>query len=247
MNRENIIEEGQNRLLTDMGPVYYETDLNHLDHLVVEPFNAFSSLAMSLAAALIWFVLVRKDFRDYPFLSYVFAPLIFIGGIGSTLFHAFRTSQFFLLMDWLPILLLTILLSLYYWYKVLPRWYFIIIMVFVIIFIRMLPMMFFQGSAAINVSYFVSGLVIIIPMAIFMIRTHFVDWKYIALSVVALLLALFFRYTDDFSSLVLPMGTHWLWHIFSGIGAWFLGVYIYRTTVHNVQEKTKMCSSHNNR
>jgi hypothetical protein len=47
--------------------------------------------------------------------------------------------------------------------------------------------------------------------------------------VVALLLALLFRYTDDFEHLALPMGTHWLWHVFSGIGAWFLGVYMYKT------------------
>jgi hemolysin III len=229
MNVDKIIDERQHRLLTDMGPIYHETDLEHLDHVIVEPFNAFSSLAMAMAALLIWVVLVRKNHPDYPFLSYLFAPLIFIGGIGSTLFHGFRTSQFFLLMDWLPILLLTILLSLHYWYKVFPRWYFIVGMVFAIVFIRMLPMMFFQGSAAINVSYFVSGLVIIIPMIIFMVKTRFLYWRYVALSVVALLMALFFRYTDDFESLVLPMGTHWLWHVFSGIGAWFLGVYMYKT------------------
>jgi hemolysin III len=229
MNPEKLIDQGQHRLLADMGPIYHETDINHLDHFIVEPFNAFSSLSMSLAAALIWFLLVRRDHRSYPFLSYVMAPLIFIGGVGSTLFHGFRTSQFFLLMDWLPILLLTILLSLFYWYRVYSRWYFVVIMVFAILFVRMLPMMFFNGSAAINVSYFVSGLVIVIPMFIFMLRTQFVYWQYIALSVVALLLALMFRYTDDFEHLILPMGTHWLWHVFSATGAWFLGVYMFKT------------------
>lgn len=230
------MDEPQDRLLADMGPVYYETETAHAGHLIVEPFNAFSSLAMSLAALMILIILVRKDFRDFPFLSYVFSPLIFIGGIGSTLFHAFRTSQFFLLMDWLPILLLTILLALYYWYKVYPRWYFIVIMVFAILLMRMLPVMFLKGSAAINLSYFISGLVIIVPILLFTARNRFVHWKPLALSVVALLFALFFRYTDDFESLILPMGTHWLWHIFSGIGAWFLGVYIYRTSDFEIDD-----------
>lgn len=229
MNQNDIVTEGQQRLLTDLGPIYYETDLNHLNHGIVEPFNAFSSLAMSIAALLILFLLVKKDFKDYPFLSFVFAPLIFIGGIGSTLFHAFRTSQFFLLMDWMPIVLLTILLSLFYWYKVNSKWYFVLFMVFGIVLLRMFPMLFFSGSAAINVSYFVSGFVIIIPLFIFMMRTRFINLRYIIYSVAALLLALMLRYTDDFEYLVLPMGTHWLWHIFSGIGAWFLGIYMFKT------------------
>lgn len=225
-----IVDELNNRLLSDMGPVYYETNLEHLNHLVVEPFNAFSSLAMSLSAVLIWVLLLKKNYEDHPFLAYVFTPLIFIGGIGSTLFHASRSTQFFLLMDWLPVLILTIFLSLFYWYKIYPKWFFILVMVFVILFARALPALFIKGSAAINISYFISGILILIPMVVFMVNNHFQYWKYIVYSILALLISLYFRYADDYESLILPMGTHWLWHIFSGVGAWFLGLNIYRTT-----------------
>ncbi len=230
MSRPDIIDESANRLLTDMGPVYYETDLDHLGHTVVEPFNAYSSLAMALTAVLIWIFLLRSNFRSSPFLAYVFAPLLFLGGIGSTLFHAFRSSQFFLMLDWLPILLLTILLSLHYWYKLFPRWLFIVGMTLLIILARGIPAIWLRGSMAINVSYFLSGVLILIPLFIYMYRNRFHQGRYILFSVIALLIALGFRYTDDFDHLILPMGTHWLWHIFSALGAWLLGVYIYKSS-----------------
>ncbi|NOX86393.1 MAG: hypothetical protein GXO86_10600, partial [Chlorobi bacterium] len=216
-----------NNILPDLGPVYHET---HLNRLIVEPFNAVSSLTMSLAALLIWLLLIRKDYKSYPFLAFVYVPLIFIGGLGSTFYHAFRASSFFLYMDVMPVLLLSILLSLFYWYKIYPNKFFIFIMAVLIILARGLPMIFFKGSAAINISYLLSGMLIIIPLAIFMFRTQFANWQEIAMSIGALLLALFFRYIDDFDYLNLSMGTHWLWHVFSGVGVWFLGVYIYRTS-----------------
>ena len=67
-----------------------------------------------------------------------------------------------------------------------------------------------------------------------MVKNRFRDWQYIFYSVIMLLLALILRYTDDFESLMLPMGTHWLWHIFSALGAWFLGVYIFKEKEQNL-------------
>ncbi len=214
-------------ILPDLGPVYHET---HLNRLIVEPFNAVSSLSMSVAALMILVLLIKKDYRTYPFLSYVYVPLIFIGGIGSTIYHAFRASPLFLYMDVLPVLLLSILLSLFYWYKVYSNWFFLFFMAILIVLSRGLPVMFLKGADAINVSYLLSGLLIIMPLTIFMYRNRFVNWQNVLYSVVALLLALVFRYMDDFDNPLLPMGTHWLWHVFSGVGVWFLGVYIYRTS-----------------
>lgn len=215
------------RVLQDLGPVYYETDL---DRFIVEPFNAFSSLSMPIAALLIWLLLIRKDFNSHTFLAFIYTPLIIIGGIGSTFFHAFRASPIFLYLDVIPVFIVTILLSLFYWYKIYPKWYFILLMVFIVIGSRVIPMRFFQGATAINVSYFLSGLLILAPLIIFLFRTEFQHIKFVIFSVLALLLALLFRYTDDFNQMILPMGTHWLWHIFTGIGAWFLGIYIYRSS-----------------
>lgn len=226
MASPDIIDETHNRLLTDMGPVYYETDTERLGSIVVEPFNAYSSLAMALVAVLIWTLLLSKDSGRSPFLAFIFAPLLFVGGVGSTLFHAFRSSQFFLLLDWLPILLLTLLLSLHYWYKVFPNRTFIVVMILLILVARALPSVFMRGAAAINLSYFLSGVLILIPLFIFLFKTRFTNGKYILASCLVLLMALTFRLADDYEQLALPMGTHWLWHIFSAWGAWLLAVYI---------------------
>lgn len=225
LNHSGLMMTNTERLITDLGPVYHETDLSGF---IVEPYNAISSLSMVIAALLIWVILVKKNGRTYPFLAFVYAPLIFVGGIGSTIFHAFRASPFFLYMDVLHVFVLTIMLALYYWHKIYSRWYFIVLMTLLIILSHALPMLFFKGSAAINVSYFVSGLLILIPLAWYLFRTNFRKAKYVLFCLAALLLALFFRYADDLNLLNLPMGTHWFWHVFSGIGAWFLGLYVFK-------------------
>jgi hypothetical protein len=98
-------------------------------------------------------------------------------------------------------------------------------------------MFFLKGSTAINMSYFVSGILILVPLVIFLIRTRFKEVKYVVLSLTALLLALFLRYADDLNLIILPMGTHWLWHVFSGIGAWFMGLFIFRTSGSKTEQK----------
>ena len=38
--------------------------------------------------------------------------------------------------------------------------------------------------------------------------------------------ALFFRYADDMPRQLMPMGVHWLWHLFCAAGAMALGRYL---------------------
>ncbi len=90
----------------DGGPIYAETDLSVL---FTEPWNALSSLAI-LLPAVYWAVRLRGDYRTYSFIFYCI-PLLFLGGLGSTLFHAFRVSKWLLLMDVLPTATLTLSVS----------------------------------------------------------------------------------------------------------------------------------------
>ena len=120
MDPKNSVRDWYNHSLSDGGPIYTETNP---DHWIVEPWNAISSL-MIVIPAIIWLFKIRGQFKDYRFLIFAI-PLMVLGGTGSTLFHAFRVSQFFLFMDVLPTAILTLSLSIYFWVKVFKRWWYV--------------------------------------------------------------------------------------------------------------------------
>lgn len=212
--------------LADGGPLYFETDFNHL---IVEPWNAFSSLTFLIPVFyLLW--KLRGQYREYAFLIFWAAPLMATGGLGSTIYHAFRASRFFLYMDFVPIALLTISVSIYLWLKVLPHWLWVVLIFLASVALRFLAFNIFTGSARINSSYFITGVMIFTPALIFLIRTKFYQFKNLIFSGTFLALALFFRYADDFTPPLLPNGTHWLWHVSTSAGAIFLANYLVKIT-----------------
>ncbi|MBE0638596.1 MAG: hypothetical protein IH598_08750 [Bacteroidales bacterium] len=208
--------------LPDGGPVYHETDL---DHLFVEPWNAISSLTFLIPVFYLLYHL-RGQYRQYAFLIFWAAPLMAIGGIGSTLYHAFRAHRFFLFLDFVPIAIMTLSISIYLWNKVLPHWMYVIGVITVSLIFRFAAFRLVEGHAAINLSYFITGLMIFLPAMIFLISTRFKYVKYLLYSALFLLLALFFRHADDWENQIFKAGTHWLWHIFTSIGALTLAVYL---------------------
>jgi len=212
--------------LTDGGPVYFETDLGHF---IVEPWNAFSSLTFLIPVIYLLFKL-RGQYRNYTFLLFWAAPLMALGGIGSTIYHAFRASRFFLFMDFVPIAFLTISISIYFWLKILPKWWYVLIIIAASVGIRFLMWGFFSGSGSINASYFLTGLMIFLPAIIFLFRTNFFEFRHLLYSAIFLVLALFFRYADDWQTPLLPNGTHWLWHVSTSIGAVAMANYLVKIT-----------------
>jgi len=208
--------------LADGGPVYFETDLNRF---IVEPWNAYTSLTFLIPVFyLLW--ILRGRYKEFAFLIFWAAPLMAIGGIGSTIYHAFRVSPFFLIMDVLPIALLTLSVSIYLWLKILPHWWWVLVVIAVSVGLRFLAFYIFNGNAQINASYFITGATIFIPGLIFLFKTRFFGFSNLVYSVIFLALALFFRFADDYNPPILPNGTHWLWHIFTSAGAIFLSVYL---------------------
>ncbi len=208
--------------LRDNGPVYYETDL---DHLFVEPWNAISSLTF-LIPVIFLLIRLKGQYHHYWFLIFVAAPLMAIGGLGSTLYHAFRAHPFFLYMDFVPIALMTLSISIYFWYKVLPNWFYILLVVAASFLLRFAAFGFVKGHTAINLSYFLTGVMIFLPALIFLFRTHFIEVKYLIYSILFLIIALFFRYADSWENHFFSFGTHWLWHIFTSTGALTLATYL---------------------
>lgn len=208
--------------IADGGPLYFETDFNHL---IVEPWNAFSSLTFLIPVFyLLW--KLRGHYREYAFLVFWAAPLMAIGGLGSTIYHAFRESRFFLFMDFVPIALLTVSVSIYLCLKVLPKWWWVVLIIAASMGLRFLAFGIFSGSGRINASYFITGVMIFLPAIIFLVRTHFYEVRLLIYGALLLGLALFFRYADDFRPPLLPNGTHWLWHVSTSAGAIFMAIYL---------------------
>jgi hypothetical protein len=210
--------------LSDGGPFYTETNLRHF---IVEPWNAFSSLTF-LIPAIYWLWKIRKNLRNYGFIAYCI-PLLVLGGLGSTFFHAFRSSEILLWMDVLPILILTLSVSTYFWHKVYDNWI-VTIVTMILSFLGRRLILTVPGipvHTAINISYAIGGVTIFLPVLLILIKTTFKKFGVVFLSVICFITSLIFREIDARSIHALPMGTHFLWHVFSAVGAFFLASYLY--------------------
>lgn len=214
--------------LVDGGPIYTETTLEHLNHLVVEPWNAYSSLFF-LLPPLYWGLKLKGAYRNYPFITFCL-PFLVLGGLGSTLFHAFRTSRWLLYLDFMPIVVITFALTIYFWAKALGKWSYAIAAL-VLMFTLMAPVwQFVPHPHKINISYFIRGTFMFLPMILILNKTQYVNVKLLVLSIALFIAALACRQFDNLPSVqkVFPMGIHWMWHIFTVIGAFTLTEYVYR-------------------
>jgi len=209
--------------ITDGGPWYAETHVT--DSLIVEPWNAFSSLA--IAAPAVYFLWkIRKEPGNYGFLL-ACIPFLFLNGLGSTLFHGLRTSRIFLLMDFLPALVLTLMITVYFWAKALPKWWMGIIAVTPVFLLRFGVIDLIPGQGGINTSYTISGIAFLLPVFLILRKYEFKKSWEIVLGAVCFVLAIYFRQVDKDFTNIFPWGTHFLWHTFSGIGAFLLADYLY--------------------
>lgn len=210
--------------LADGGPQYAETNLSHF---IVEPWNAVSSLFF-LIPAIYWAIKIRGKVKEYGFIAYCI-PLLTLGGLGSTFFHAFRSSPFLLMMDVLPILILTLSVSTYFWHEVFKNWWLTIFTVVLAFVLRRLvvDIPYFSKHTAINISYAIGGVAIFLPILIVLFKNNFQRLNTVALSIILFVLALFFREIDARNLHIFPMGTHFLWHLSSAVGAFFLADYLY--------------------
>src|SRR5436190_11098274 len=86
----------------DRGPLYTETpgELKAgqpFHGTVAEPWNATTAFLFVLIVVY-WVARLRGRLIRHPFLA-VTLPLLFVGGVGGTLYHGLRTWQGFFWMD----------------------------------------------------------------------------------------------------------------------------------------------------
>ena len=156
------------RYEVDGGPIYTETNF---DQFIVEPFNAASS-ALFIAMAVYWIWRVSRS----PQLNYflLFGSIILlIGGIGGTIYHAFRTSIVWITMDWLPILILTMSAAVYFLARVLPKKWLMIPFFLLFFIVQWMNYKYFPSNIKTNFSYAVMGITLLAPILLYLYRTNF--------------------------------------------------------------------------
>ena len=231
--------ENARNYIHDSGPLYHEF---HAESLIKEPWNAFSSLFF-LVPVIFWLWRLRGQYRKYLMIT-LLLPLLFMNGIGSTLYHAFRASQAALLLDWMPAFVMNLILAWYMWKKVLNRSLISVLVVigfYALAISSIITLAPHLGDMAANIGYLFIGLSLLLPSVIFLARTHFYKWHLLLLSFMLLGIALLFRSLDyptpnPFPE-ILPQGTHFLWHITSAMAVFSLGYYL--MFVRDVDSSTK--------
>jgi hypothetical protein len=196
-----------NDRLPDLGPRYVETPLPDAPpQPIAEPWNAASAL-LFVIIAVYWLIRLRGRYRQFPFLS-MCLPLLLVGGVGGTLFHALRTSPTFFLMDVIPIYLLGLVITIYLWLSLRPNILYLLAMIVFLGFLQLVGNWNLPSHWAINLSYAELALLVILPLAIVLVRTSFRSMGWVTSALVCFGIAWFCRISDTWYPPLLPMGTH---------------------------------------
>lgn len=208
----------------DGGMRYAETNLQQL---FPEPLNALTS-CFFLAIAFYWTFKLWGNFKSHVFLSYCLV-LLYIGGIGGTTYHAFRLWKPFIMMDWLPIMLLCVSAGIYFLAQLI-KWYYAILLAVVYLMLQfLLRNLMAQDNIQlfININYAMMAALVLLPVLAYLIYTRWKNGKWVGFALLAFIIALTFRIADKWNWL--STGTHFLWHTFGACASFCMFYYIYLT------------------
>ena len=211
--------------MPDLGPRYAETPPDPSaagSRVPAEPYNA-ATAAVFIVIALYWLSVVWGRWRRFPFVAGC-VPVLLAGGIGGTLYHALRTRKAYFLLDVIPIQLLGLAAALVLtarlarglgWAKVGA------VATGVIAASGALNAFVFRtldlpGNWRVNLSYATLAVIILLPMFVVLLRTRFRHGNWVLLGVMCFAVGWYCRLVDGAGLSSLPMGTHWLWHLFGG-------------------------------
>ncbi|SHG55120.1 hypothetical protein [Flagellimonas flava] len=221
------------RFPNDSGPIYLET----IDgRFPVEPFNTYSNLIF-LVLLIYWGYKVYKNTKAHLFLAWVL-PVIAVSYIGGTIYHATRSHEFWLRLDWMPIMLLCLALVVYFIFKLATIWWQRLLLIILIFgasyLLRILPI---PLGLRISLGYIITAGTILIPIVWYLVRTRGKNMSLVCLAFFIFGIAVFFR-SIDLTQTFFPIGTHWLWHFFGGLAVHFLIAYIFKDNLLNLSANT---------
>ncbi|GGB81445.1 hypothetical protein GCM10007424_21930 [Flavobacterium suaedae] len=217
----------------DGGILYAETDM---ESLFPEPVNTITS-CFFIAIAVYWTFKLKGKMKQHIFLS-VALLLLYIGGIGGTIYHGLRQWSFFIMMDWMPIMLLCVAAGVYFLAKV-TKWYYAVLLILLYTAFQFYArQQIISGDKDIhlfiNINYAILAAIVLFPVLAYLISTKFINGKWVGFALIAFVLALTFRVVDNLEWL--SIGTHFLWHTFGAVAAFCMFQYIY--LINNTQKAT---------
>jgi len=213
--------------ITDGGPIYTETVPGRFP---VEPCNTLSNLIF-LFIIIYWVSKTRLDIKKYPMVV-TGVSILAIGFVGGTVYHATRSSEIWLIADYMPIYFALIAGCIYLWHRITGNW-------FLVLLYSLLPATALRIIAAfsqpgeryfIAVSYLAQVIMLLLPVMIHCWLNKFRYLSILCLALASFAVALTFRELDAASGRFIPAGTHFLWHIFGGVSAFLMFQYIYNTS-----------------
>lgn len=206
----------------DGGTLYTETNLSHL---FPEPLNTITS-CFFLAIAIYWTIKLSGRFKQHIFLSFALI-LLYIGGVGGTTYHGLRRWPFFIMMDWIPIMLLCLSAGVYFLSKI-TKWYLAVLIVFIYALFQFFLRKQFTGGdfqIFININYAFMAALVLFPVFGYLLKTEWRNGKWVGFALLAFIFALTFRIADHWE--ILSRGTHFLWHTFGAVASFCMLNYIY--------------------
>jgi len=210
--------------VNDSGPIYKETVMGRFP---VEPFNTASNLIF--LAVIVYFVykVWNSNHRHY-FLKFMM-PIFFIGFVGGTIYHATRSAEVWLLMDWVPIVVLCGACAMYFTFKATRGWTARIVLLVVILALNIVPRWIsFPVGYRTSIGYIGTAIAVLLPIVVYAYRTNWHRTRFLGFAVASFVLAVSCRTLDKkFDMEWMWMGTHWLWHLLGGIAVFWIIRYIY--------------------
>lgn len=212
----------------DFGPIYRETDMSRFP---VEPWATFSNLIF-LIVVIYWFGKVRFDIKKHPLLSMAM-PILMVGFIGGVVYHATRSHRIWLLLDFMPILILVLMTGVYLWQLLFNNWALTLAATLGPVFSYRIffAVIKIPENIQISLGYTVLALSILFPAILHCAIRNRRAWPWLTASFATFTIAITMRQVDNGIGATLPMGTHFLWHIFGGISTFLLIGYIYSTDI----------------
>lgn len=226
----------------DGGPMYYETNL---ERLIQEPWNGVSAFLFLFIVGY-WAYRLRGQYRNYLFMT-IAVPILAIGGIGGTIYHLFRIHPFFLFMDWLPIMVLCVGASGYFLARLLnSTWKGIagVVLFFVTQFAMFGLIQAYAPSwmsMGVNLNYMFMAAFILLPAIFLLRRNKGAGGRHLAAALVCFSLAISFRFLDPYPQYyvhILPMGSHFLWHLFGALACHFMYCFVYAADTYRLKRLT---------
>ena len=194
-----------------------------------EPLNAISNLGF-LLVLVYWALKTKFRIRLYPVIV-ITMPLMFCALVAGTMHHILRSDKVWHSITLLCIFFAVVNACVYLWYRVTESWMksFLCVMAVPLVFRLFLASLTFPEKISVAVVFVVMALAMLIPAVVHCMRNHLKNLELLVISSLAFMIALIFREADANLVGIMPLGTHFLWHIFGAVSLFYLLKYLFIT------------------